>query len=426
MRNIKLLGVYIMVWLGICLFIFVQEPRANPLTQQEIDELMREVATEKRIREQKMQAASDEYLQKGIGLYREEKYIEALEKFQNALEANPENREASSWIRRASVRIERAGADFYRRGISLYRKGQYEEAIASMRKVPQDNPMYESARRWIPRLEEQIKISRERRLQAKRRAAARDAEDVRQNIFEEGRDAFARGDYAVAEARFTELLLKDPDNEDVERRLRAARREREKKEARLAGRETIADLRMAEIKRATREKEMMLEVEQTYVPKRRVELLVREEPIEEAELRELQIREMKARLEKLPPIPAVDIGAEIRDIIRLLMEMTGINIILDEHSVRRLYPAGLTASLKTVSPMPILDLLGIMLRPTRLGYEIEPNYIWISDREALLREDVVTKTYQLRYGVRRGVELREPGVRREERDRGERRGRERH
>ncbi|MCK4816445.1 hypothetical protein KA005_11815, partial [bacterium] len=63
----------------------------------------------------------------------------------------------------------------------------------------------------------------------------------------------------------------------------------------------------------------------------------------------------------------------------------------------------------TVNPMPLLEVLDIALRAAELNYRVEPNYIWISTPEKLEKENLVTRTYRLKYGVRRirKVELKE-------------------
>jgi hypothetical protein len=69
----------------------------------------------------------------------------------------------------------------------------------------------------------------------------------------------------------------------------------------------------------------------------------------------------------------------------------------------------LKITISTAAPMSLLDILGIAFKTTQLAYKVEKNYVYVSSKAIIMREDLVTRTYKLKYGERKThkVELKE-------------------
>ncbi len=110
---------------------------------------------------------------------------------------------------------------------------------------------------------------------------------------------------------------------------------------------------------------------------------------------------LKKKIEKLPEVPALSFqNADIRSILKYLMEVTGVSIVLDETAFNKIAEKGkVRVTIKTVKSIPLLDILTIVLRSTGLSYKIMDSYIWISDEDTLMKESMITKTYKLEFGL---------------------------
>lgn len=159
------------------------------------------------------------------------------------------------------------------------------------------------------------------------------------------------------------------------------------------------------------EQAMLLEVDQGWLPPKRL-------PREEMEIEEivspeeLVEQEAKKKLEEkmaIVVVPALSVtDADVQDLIHQLMELTGVTIVLDERALSELTKEQpIKISIVTVNPVPLLDVLNIAFKPTQLGYKVEANYVWVSSKVNVAKEELVTRTYRLKYGVRqtRKVEL---------------------
>jgi len=105
-------------------------------------------------------------------------------------------------------------------------------------------------------------------------------------------------------------------------------------------------------------------------------------------------------------VPAISVtDADIQDLIRQLMEMTGVTIVLDEKALAELTKEQpLKITLSTATPIPLLDVLNIAFKTTQLGYKVESNYVWISNKKNIT--ELVTRTYKLKYGERKTHEVK--------------------
>jgi hypothetical protein len=220
-----------------------------------------------------------------------------------------------------------------------------------------------------------------------------------------GQEKYRAKDYDGAVLDFQNALVLDYTNTDVLEWLKRARRQGGMDKARDDQKGLDKDTDLATQEKTVQEKTAMLEVEKAYLPpvkpeRKPVEI---EEIVSPDEEREEKARQalMKKLSEKM--VPAVSLTeADIRDVIRQLMDITGVTIVIDEGALAK---AGEGTPLKitfsTVSELPLLEVLNIALRATDLSYRVEPNYIWISTPEKLAKENLVTRTYRLKYGVRR-------------------------
>ncbi len=224
-------------------------------------------------------------------------------------------------------------------------------------------------------------------------------------LLKSGQEKYRAKDFDGAILDFQNALVLDYENEDILEWLKRARRQGGMDKARADQKDLDKDTDLATQEKTVQEKTAMLEVEKAYLPpvkpeRKPVEI---EEIVSPEEEREEKARQalMKKLSEKM--VPAVSLAeADIRDVIRQLMEITGVTIVIDEGALAK---AGEGTPLKitfsTVNELPLLEVLNIALRATDLSYRVEPNYIWISTPEKLAKENLVTRTYRLKYGVRR-------------------------
>ncbi|MBU4305966.1 MAG: hypothetical protein KJ893_10185 [Candidatus Omnitrophica bacterium] len=86
--------------------------------------------------------------------------------------------------------------------------------------------------------------------------------------------------------------------------------------------------------------------------------------------------------------------AQLSKVFEYLSEAGGINIIMDEAAVAR--AGSVSIRLKDVSLVLALESI---LRTKGLGYRFEDDFIWISTKEAISSEDMVTRIYYLSQGL---------------------------
>ncbi len=293
--------------------------------------------------------------------------------------------------------------ELFNEGKKNYETKNYETAIGLFERVVQMDPTNKTARHYID-------LCRE--------ATGRELpETVTGSLIKRGKDNFKKKQYSAAVADFEAALASNPNDAEAKAWLARAN-EMEG----LSGKKKVAPERRKTLKVArdvaseekdTTEQAMMLDVDRSWLPP---EKLPREEmEIEEIiSPEELAEQEAKKKLEEKMAsvvVPAISVtDADVRDLIRQLMEMTGVTIVLDERSLAELTKEQpIRVSLSTANPMPLLDVLNIAFKATELGYKVEANYVWVSDKATVAKENLVTRTYRLKYGVRkiRKVELRE-------------------
>lgn len=289
-----------------------------------------------------------------------------------------------------------------------YEAKDYEAAKQLFEKVVQMDPKNKSARHYVELCDEAI--SKEMPL------------TVSGSLVKRGKANYNKKQYAAAIADFETALASNPSDSEAQEwfaRAQAAfanakqseRLKDKKADARENEKETIRERSVAKAEKDAAEQAMLLDVDKGWLPP---EKLPREEmQVEEiVSPEELADKEAKKKLEEKMAsvvVPALSVtDADVQDLIRQLMELTGVTIVVDEVKISELTKdKPIKISLITANPMPLLDILNIAFRTTSLGYKVEANYVLVSTKEEISKEELVTRTYRLKYGVRqtRKVEL---------------------
>lgn len=290
-------------------------------------------------------------------------------------------------------------------GRKHYEAKNYETAIETFQKVLQVDPANRTAKHYI----ELCKDTMTKEMPT----------TVSESMVKRGKDNFKKKQYSAAVADFETALAANPNDEEARAWLAKARESEgfilREKSAKAQSKTLKVARGVSEKEKDTSEQAMMLEVDKGWLPPEKLprEEMIIEEIISPEELAE---QEAKKKLEQKMAsviVPAITItDADVQDLIRQLMEMTGVTIVLDERSLAELTKEQpIRISLTTATPLPLLDVLNIAFKATELGYKVEPNYVWISNRANVAREEMVTRTYRLKYGVRktRKVALEEFG-----------------
>jgi Secretin and TonB N terminus short domain. len=86
--------------------------------------------------------------------------------------------------------------------------------------------------------------------------------------------------------------------------------------------------------------------------------------------------------------------AQLSKIIEYLSNVSGINIVMDESAVSR--SGSLSIHMKDIT---LVQALESVLRTKGLAYRFEENSIWVSTREGITNEELVTRIYHLSQGL---------------------------
>lgn len=368
-KNIFLMWIVLGILLSVCPYSIAYQDKAQELADV--------IAQKKRIEEQEKNMLVEGHMVKGMVLYKEGEYCKALDEFLLAQKIDPYNKEAADYIDRCKKQVDNLANKHYLKGIKFYKNGNLLEAADEFILIPEESSQYKEAQAYLVKIEEELNSLDEKealaRLEAERKKLKeREAEKLT---------------YKGAKKEITQQL------KDIKEQLA-----------------------IAELRKKAQEESMMLDVEKAYLPVSRVR--EKEETEEETREEKKEREEIEARAKVIEQmnsisVPALSLNdADIRDVIRQLMNMTGVTIVLDEVALAKVAGEGtIRLTFTTVNPMPLLNLLELSLKATGLNYRVEPSYIWISDRETLTKEELVTKTYKLKYGVRkiREVSLTEFG-----------------
>ncbi|KPK41304.1 MAG: hypothetical protein AMJ78_05845 [Omnitrophica WOR_2 bacterium SM23_29] len=294
-------------------------------------------------------------------------------------------------------------SDLLNEGKRNYEVKNYETAIGFFERVTQIDPTNRTARHYINLCKDAL--------------GKELPETVTATLIKRGKDNFNRKQYSAAISDFESALASNPNDGEAQAWLAKAKEYERLYGVKKTAKEQYKTLRVtrkvASSEKDTAEQAMMLDVDRAWLPPVRVprEEIEIEEIISPEELAE---KEAKKKLEEKMAsiiVPAISItDADVQDLIHQLMEMTGVTIVIDERALAELTrDKPIRISLSTANPLPLLDVLNIAFKATQLGYKVEPNYVWISDKAAVEKEELITRTYRLKYGVRktRKVELTE-------------------
>jgi len=289
-----------------------------------------------------------------------------------------------------------------------YEAKDYEAAKRLFEKVIQADSKNKSARHYVELCDDAIDKEM--------------PQTVSGSLVKRGKSSYNKKQFADAISDFDAALVSNPSDAEAREWLEKSRAafaktrqagelKSEKTDAIESKKELIRERSVAKAEKDTAEQAMLLDVDKGWLPPKK--LPTEEMQVEEiVSPEELADKEAKKKLEEKMAsvvVPALSVtDADVQDLIRQLMELTGVTIIVDEAKLSELTKDNpIKISLITAGPMPLLDILNIAFRTTSLGYKVESNYVLISTKEEINKEELVTRTYRLKYGVRqtRKVEL---------------------
>lgn len=143
-----------------------------------------------------------------------------------------------------------------------------------------------------------------------------------------------------------------------------------------------------------------IETEQEALQKERIletdKAWLMQEPKAITELEKQKIAIPDALKEKASKkISSLDFSdAQLAEVIEYLSKVSAVNIIMDEAVVS--HAGSITIHLKEVT---LVQALESVLRTKGLGYRFEKDFIWVSTKENIEREDLVTRIYHLSQGL---------------------------
>ena len=332
------------------------------------------------------------------------------------LEANTSGSEESSEAkiieeelsREKRVEKKSAVSSLFNEAKAVYEAKDYEAAKQLFEKVVEMDPKNKNARHYIELCADAIDKEM--------------PQTVSGSLVKRGKASYNEKQYAAAISDFDAALASNPNDVEAQEWLaksqeavaKSKRIEEFKSEKTTAienKKELVRERNVAKAQKDVAEQAMLLDVDKGWLPP---EKLPREEmQVEEiVSPEELADKEAKKKLEEKMAsvvVPALSVtDADVQDLIRQLMELTGVTIVVDEARLAELTKdKPIKISLVTANPMPLLDILNIAFRTTSLGYKVEANYVLVSTKDEISKEDLVTRTYRLKYGVRqtRKVEL---------------------
>jgi tetratricopeptide (TPR) repeat protein len=289
-------------------------------------------------------------------------------------------------------------ADLFNQAKSEYEAKNYETAQQLFERIVQLDPKNKQAAHYIELCKEGM--------------AKNVPETITGSLLKRGKANYANKQYSAAIADFESALASNPNDSEVQAWLTKAKQAEglysRKKIAKEERKQIVADRRVTNEEKETSEQGALLAVDKGWLPPQKTgrEELQVEEVIPESEKAEMEARKKLEDKMASVVVPAISVtDADIQDLIRQLMEMTGVTIVLDEKALAELTKEQpLKITLSTATPLPLLDVLNIAFKTTQLGYKVEPNYVWISSKKNMI--ELVTRTYKLKYGERKTHEVK--------------------
>ena len=438
---VKIRDRFIIVSLVGILLVQAGKSYAEDVTKEEAKELAKKVADKMKKTQEEGNWESQEYYELGVSYFKDKRFLDALREFEKANEIKPDDKKILGYLKKTKALVEDDADRYFSNGIKLYKQKKLDDARHEFGKVPAESSKYQDAQKYIAKVNADAETAR---LEAEAREAKekKDAEEKeREELLKKGKEAYKRNDYKEAVEVFTTLSSRYPQDEEIQewRKLSQSGLDRlgEKELTKKEREKTEKEGELTLLKKEAHEKAMMLEVEKKYLPPVRGEAgaIVTPETREEDE----KAKQIKAMREKVSAIKVPEVNfnnVDIREVIRALGKMTGVNILIDEVELSRLssglpptpapaaaipagsFPGGppgaevmpvsappaagvpsLNVTIITYSEMPLLSLLEHALRSIGLDYNIEPGYIFISTPEKLKETKQITISYKLKYGV---------------------------
>lgn len=287
--------------------------------------------------------------------------------------------------------------DLFNQAKSEYEAKNYESAQQFFERIVQLDPKNKQATHYIELCKEGM--------------AKNVPETITGSLIKRGKSNYANKQYSAAIADFETALASNPNDSEAQAWLAKAEqaeglhtREKTTKEER---KQIIADRHVTNEEKETSEQAALLNVDRGWLPPEKTgrEELQVEEMIPESEKAEMEAKKKLEEKMASVIVPAISVtDADVQDLIRQLVEMTGVTIVLDEKALAEITKEQpLKITINTATPMPLLDILSIAFKTTQLKYKVEPNYVWVSNK---IQEDLVTRTYKLKYGERKTREIK--------------------
>lgn len=367
------------------------------------------------------------HLDKGRFYYDHGKYQDALIEFNRALTIEPENENAVAYIEETNEAIKQLEhkeeqkdvlarneqlKELWQNAKEYYHDKRYDDAIRELKRILAINPTDKDAVEYMA-LAEEMKLFGEK---------IGEAEKL-EDMVNKGKEYFRDRDYDKAIDIWKKVLEEKEDYPGIEILVEQA------KLAQIKGEKKI----VVEGQKTIRENKM-LEIDKAYIPivvEMNEQEDVREKKTEEEE-QLLAIKELRKKA-KEQKVSLEFTDADLRSVILFLSRRSGINMMFDEavfeaegedglqagagagRNIARGRPGGaegaeleveqvpvktynVTASLTDI---PLLDALSLILRSRGLDYEIRPNVIWISTRERIENvplEAMETRIFDLQFG----------------------------
>ncbi len=408
-------------------------------------------------------------------------FADAANIFTQILKLDPGHQEATNnmFLALSNLRESEAKANLGRRISAhfdrarlFYEEKAYEESLKEFEKVLELDPSHVIAEEFARRITDRLSGEEKRRLEEKRKKdeeARLRAEEERQKKLEEMRanipgiereieTHFREKEYERVVQKAAELLSIDPSNRTAIGLFSRAKE--------ILGQD---DERVARALSESEVRKRMLEVDKASVPTISEPGITTEKEgaerklLKDDEFVSPETRKLKEMAERARQRVSLDFkDADLRDVIRFLVEQTQVNIVIDESVLReisepaapsqpltvpafqspfeeqpdaagqalsagyaapmpqqtQLYSQPVEGSSGAISPkvtiylvnVPLETALHAVLRAKGLTYKIEEDIIWISTRERLEHEDMVVKVFTLKNALGRFTNFPSSGL----------------
>ena len=348
--------------------------------KEEAKRIADELAELKYRQRKKNEILSKGYYKIGVNYYKKDQYAAAVTEFQKALTFDPTNSKAARYLKKAHEKLAKHRARIQRDLIVKERKRDVEMA-KTMRMTEEE--------------EAQLKAQRERDLKKKIKMPS-EAALMREELLKESHDLYDNGNYRAAEEALNLALEYAPFDEELiyyREKTRNAIVERKAKQMSMA--KSLEEMaRLAEVDEATVPTPGQ-DVEERYGDRRtssakRLGAQFATAKQEEVQKVSSDRENLKDRLkERIAEIDFTD--ASIKDVIKFLVDLTGLNFVMDEGAM----PSAERKISVSLRDMPISELLDIVLYPAQLDYDVKDNYILVASAARIEQGDMVVKVYDV-------------------------------